>query len=82
MDAVGAEVFVEVDDHLRVAVGRERMTTAPKFFAQLLVVVDLTVVHDDDRVVLVEDGLVAGLEVDDAKPLDAEADAFVDEESP
>ncbi len=41
--------------------------------AQLAVVVDLAVEHDDDRAVLVVDRLVARLEVDHAQALDARA---------
>jgi hypothetical protein len=48
LNAVGAVVFVEVDDHLCVAVCREHVPFATKFSSQLLVVVDLAVVHDDN----------------------------------
>ena len=76
-----AVVLVEVDDHLGVALRREAVPAAAELGGQLLVVVDLAVQHDDDRAVLVEDRLVAGLEVDDSQPLDAEADAVVEEEA-
>ena len=78
LDAVGAVLLVEVDDDLGVAVrarsGGPRRSSSR---AQLAEVVDLAVEDDDDRAVLVEDRLVAGLEVDDAQALDAEADAAV-----
>ena len=73
--AVGAVLLVEVDDHLGVALRGERWPRALQLRAQLAVVVDLAVQDDDDRAVLVEDRLVAGLEVDDAQALDAEARA-------
>ena len=65
-------LLVEVDDHLGVALGGEAMAAAQQVAPQLAEVVDLAVEDDDDRAVLVVDRLVAGLEVDDAQPLDAE----------
>jgi hypothetical protein len=43
--------------------------------AQLTVVVDLAIEHDRDGAILVEDGLVAGGQVDDPESLDPKADA-------
>src|ERR1700694_1602418 len=43
--------------------------------AQLEMVVDLAVLHDPDRRVLVVDGLVAALDVDDREAAQAEGDA-------
>ena len=74
-------LLVEVDDHLGVALGREPVARADQGLAQLAVVVDLAVEDDDDRPVLVGDRLVAGREVDDAQPLDAETRAVADEVS-
>ena len=68
-------LLVEVDDDLGVAVGRQAVAGPQQLAAQLGVVVDLAVEDDDDRAVLVVDRLVAGVEVDDPQPLDAEADA-------
>ena len=46
--------------------------------AQLQVVVDLAVLHDDDRAVLVRDRLVAAGQVDDREPPRGEPDAALD----
>ena len=57
------------------------MPGAKKLAHQLLVVVDLAVLDDDDRSVLVRQGLVAAREVDDRQPSRREADAAVEERS-
>src|SRR4029079_1611361 len=75
-------LLIEVHDHLGVALGRKPVSLRLEELAQLAVVVDLTVEGDDDRAVLVVDRLVAGLEVDDPKPLHAEADAVLEVNTP
>ena len=55
----------------------KRVAAPGQVVAQLAVVVDLAVHHDDDRAVLVVDRLVARAEVDDPQALDAEARAAV-----
>ena len=78
----GALLLVEVRDHLGVALGREAVAARAQLVAQLAEVVDLAVEHDDDRAVLVGDRLIAGDEVDDSQPLDAETDAVVEKHAP
>ncbi len=58
-------LLVGVHEHLGVATGREPVPLRLQLLAQLVVVEDLPVLHDDDRPVLVADRLVAVLEVDD-----------------
>src|SRR5262249_51762236 len=70
--------LVEVNDDLRVRLGGKAMSACEQRFAQLAVVVDLPVQDDDDRPVLVEDRLVAGIQVDDRQTLNAEADVAID----
>src|SRR5215211_2210324 len=72
VDAAVPELLVEVDDHLGVGSGREAMSQRLQLPAELAVVVDLAVLNHDDALVLVEDRLVAGLEVDDRQALDTE----------
>ena len=65
-------------EHLGVAVRPEAMARAFQLLAQLLVVVDLAVLHDVARAVLVGDRLVAGLEIDDREAPCGESDSAVD----
>jgi hypothetical protein len=66
--------LVQMNDGLGIALGGEPMPSALEICAQLLVVVDLPVEDDDDRAILVEDRLIAGVEIDHAKSLNPEAD--------
>src|SRR5207302_7375094 len=60
-----AVLLVEVEQDLRVAVRAKAMAGALELLSQLAVVVDLAVLDDVDRPVLVADRLVARVEVDD-----------------
>jgi hypothetical protein len=73
--AVGAVLLVEVDDDLGVTLRGQRVAARGEVVAQLAVVVDLAVHHDDHRAVLVVDRLVSRAEVDDPQALDAQAGA-------
>ena len=72
-------LLVRVHQHLGVAVRAKAMTRAHELVRELLVVVDLAVLHDDDAPVLVRDRLVAGVEVDDREPPRRQPDGAVDE---
>ena len=61
-------LLVAVREHLGVAARVESMSRALELVHQLAVVVDLAVLDDDDRAVLVRDRLVAAGQVDDRKP--------------
>lgn len=78
VDHGGAEVFVEVDEHLGVGVRAEGV--APfEFAAERAEVVDLAVEGDPDGPVLVGHGLVpGGRQVEDGEPPVREADGAVD----
>ena len=78
LDARGALLLVEVDDRLGVGRGPEAVPARLEPGAQLAVVVDLAVVGDPDRPVLVGHRLMAGgREVDDREPPMAERDALL-----
>jgi hypothetical protein len=68
-----------VHEHLGVRSGSEAVTDALQLGAKLAVVVELAVLDDVDRRVLVRDRLVAGLEVDDREPAGGEGHRPVDE---
>ena len=70
-----------MDDHLRVGARSEPVTLGGELLPQLTVVVDLAVQDDDDGLVLIEDRLIARLEVDDREPLHPESHALLDEGS-
>ena len=62
-------VLVEMDDDLGVGmIGGEAVAGALELLAQLDVIVDLAVEDDGDGLVLVEDRLLAGGDVDDGEP--------------
>ena len=71
-------LLVEVDEHLGVAVRAEAVARALELGPQLSVVVELAVLDDVNRSVLVGDRLVAGLEVDDREAAGGEADRPLD----
>ena len=66
-----------VHQHLAVGLGGEAVTTGDQLLAQLLVVVDLAVEGEDQGLVLVVDGLMSRLEVDDRQAAKAHGDGFV-----
>jgi len=68
MQALGTEVLVEMQCHLAVGPGAEAVAPRLEASANPLEVVELTVMHDDDRAVLVRDRLIARREVDDRQP--------------
>ena len=75
LDAVRAPRLPGVNDDLRVAPGAEHVSERLQFRDQLLVVVDLAVVDNDDRVVLVVERLLARRDIDDRKASMAKSDA-------
>jgi hypothetical protein len=72
-------LLVEVDVHLGIARGTEPMALSFEHRAELAMVVDLAVLDDLDRPVLVADGLVSAIDVDDGKPANRERDRPVHE---
>ena len=72
-----APFLVPVHEHLGVATRAERVAGALELVHELAVVVDLAVLDDDDRAVLVRDRLVAAGQVDDREPARGDADALV-----
>jgi hypothetical protein len=70
-------LLVEMEVHLRVAARLEDVAAALELATQLGIVVDLAVLDDDARSVLVLDRLVAAREVDDRQAPRAERDGAV-----
>jgi hypothetical protein len=67
-----------VREHLGVALRPEAVARGLELAAELAVVVELAVLDDGDAPVLVRQGLVAGLEVDDREPSRGEPDGPVE----
>ena len=66
-----------VHEHLAVGTGAELMSQLLQLLLKILVVIDLAVVGQDQRAVLIRDRLVAALEVDDTQPAKAHGDGIV-----
>ena len=81
LHALAPILFIKVNDGLGVAMSPIAMSASFQAFAQLLMVIEFAVVDDPDVVLFVADGLVAGLDVNDAQPAHGEADASFDEET-
>ena len=80
VDEPVAVLLVEVQQDLRIAVGAEAMAPFPLEVApQFAVVVDLAVLDDVERPVLIRDRLIARLEIDDREPPRRERDLSVAE---
>ena len=72
----GAVLLVEVRQHLGVAAAAEDVAAPAQLLAQGVVVVDLAVLRRPDAAVLVGEGLVAALHVDDREAARAERAAL------
>ena len=70
----GAPLLVPVHEDFRIAARAEAVSGRDQLLAELQVVVDLAVVHDEDGAVLVAQRLRAAGDVDDAEPHVGEAD--------
>ena len=81
LNAVTPMLFIEVNDGLGVAVSPVTMPASFQAFAQFLVVVEFAVVDDPDVVLFVADGLVTGLDIDDAQPAHGQSDVSFHEEA-
>ena len=72
-----AVLLVQVDEHLGITPGDEGMSLGDQLGPQFPEVVDLTVHHDSNRAVLVENWLVAPLYIDDREALHTNRDPIV-----
>ena len=77
LDEALAVVLVEVGDDLGIAVGGERVAPCLEVRAELDVVVDLPVLRDPDRSVLVRERLASSLQVDDREAPRADARVLI-----
>lgn len=72
--ALDSLVLVEVDDDLDIGRGVEGMARGLELRSELRTVVDLSIADDHDGSVLVGNGLIPGLEIDDAEAPYSQAD--------
>src|SRR5215472_9793022 len=68
MQALRAEIFIEVQRYLAVRTGAQAMARAFEWSLNSFVAVELAIDDDPDFVVFACNWLIAGLEVDDAEP--------------
>src|ERR1700731_4803809 len=78
LNAILAEILVQVDDYFRVARRCKCMTAAPELLPKFLEVVDLAVENSDDAPVFIADRLLAPAQVDDAKAAHSKRHIFVE----
>ena len=67
MQALGALLFVEVDESFGIAVRGEPMAPADQLVAKFLIVINLTVEYHPYRAVFIGNRLMARAQVDDAE---------------
>ena len=70
-----------VENGFGIAIGVELMPGLCQFLAQVRMVIELAVIYDPDVLFLVGNGLVAGLDIDDAESPHGEADVGLDEKA-
>ena len=73
MERTGAAILEEVQCDLGVRLRPERVALTLELTPNPLEVVELAVGHDAELAILADDGLIAGLEVDNAQPRMAES---------
>lgn len=73
-----AEFFIEVDQDLDIGAGAEAVALVRQFVPQLPIIEYLAVADEEYAAVLVRQRLVAGRQVDDAQPAEAEPDAVIE----
>src|SRR6185295_6554201 len=73
VQALGAEILIEVKCDFAVGLGPEAMAGALELLADRLVSVELAVAHDHGLSVFADDRLIAGSEIDDAQACMTEA---------
>ncbi len=78
LDTSLAHLFVQVDDHLRIAPGLEEVPLGEQLLPEIQIVVDLAVVGDPHCSVFVAHRLVSGCQIDDAQPAGAERDRSIE----
>jgi hypothetical protein len=69
-------VLVQVDNDFDIRIGPEPMTGGLQVSTQCLVVVDFSIAHNRDRAVFIGNGLIPGLQVDDAQSAKTQTDAW------
>jgi hypothetical protein len=68
LDAIVAMFFVKMQYDFDISAGAKPMALLNQCFVQCRAVINLPIAHQHQGVVLVTDGLVAGLKIDNAEP--------------
>lgn len=77
-EAIGTEIFVEVDDGLGIAFGAKLVAGAFESSAEFAVIVDFAIEDDLDGSIFIGEGLVSGFEIDNRESAEAKGDTGVD----
>src|SRR5579864_7592462 len=81
LHAIASVLLKQVDDGFGVAPGAIAVSARLEIFAQILMVVQFSVVNDPEIFVFVRDGLMSGLNIDDAQPPHGKSDIRLHEEA-
>ncbi len=79
--AIATVLFIEMDDSLSIALGAVAVPFRLEIGAQLLVVINLSVVNDPDFFVFIGKRLMSGLHIDDAQATHGEAHVTLDKKT-
>jgi hypothetical protein len=81
LNALASVLLVQMDDSLCVAFGAIPVATRFEIFSQILVVINFTVEDNPDVSVFIAQGLMSGLNVDDAEAAHRQPDVLFDKEA-
>ena len=77
LNTIASHLLVKMDNHLSISVGAETMASAFELPAKLQKVINLSVVHNANSLVFVENRLVTSGKVDYTEPAHAQAGAVL-----
>src|SRR5579862_1010097 len=81
LNALASIFLVQMNNRFRVAFSAIAVATRFEIFSQILVVINFTIEDDPNVPVFITQGLVAGLNVDDAEPAHCQAHVLLDKEA-
>jgi hypothetical protein len=81
LNALASVFLVQMDDSFRIAPGAIAVAARFEILPQILMVINFTIEDDPNVSVFIAQGLMAGLNVDDAEPSHGQPNVLLDEEA-